>query len=218
LNELRSLVRLLRPRDIFPCVEDQKFAYLDLKSCFGDSCDLTDCTYLRNSRYSGEDAEKALDTILSESWAYDNISDTEDSNEVDDRDSGDERVAETRVLSITRIEAAVDLDSIRNFSPNDSESDAANSTASCQVGPFLSFPPATESKHESQVFNVDDGARTARSRPETLAGATNRPSSQFDKASRADELDKAGRPGPTKTDQEIYADLDDAEYTSTTDE
>ena len=84
LNELRSLVDLFKPRDLFPCVEDpDKLTYLDLEGCFGDLCDLTNCTYLKNVRpKSNVTPEEALEKMLAERWAYDDIS--EDESDEDD--------------------------------------------------------------------------------------------------------------------------------------
>jgi hypothetical protein len=87
-------VKLFKPRDLFPCVEDpQKLSYLDLEGCFGDICDLKENTYLkqRNVSMSDEDAKDALQTVLAERWAYDDISDEEASDE----DEDDETVVQT---------------------------------------------------------------------------------------------------------------------------
>ena len=77
LNELRSLVRVLNPCDLFPCVEDaQKLAYLDLDACFGDLCDLTDCTYLKRIRKEAKpQADVPSVEILLGTWLDDALSD-----------------------------------------------------------------------------------------------------------------------------------------------
>ena len=80
-------MQLFKPRDLFPCVEDpQKLTYLDLEGCFGDICDLSGCTYLKQKgiSLSNNDALDALQTMLAERWAYDDISDEEASDEDDD--------------------------------------------------------------------------------------------------------------------------------------
>ena len=89
LNELRDLVRLLKPQDIFPCVEDPlKLTYLDLTGCFGDLCDLTKGTYMKKiGAVLDVSAEIALQQILEERWAYDEISDEESENGNDDAES-----------------------------------------------------------------------------------------------------------------------------------
>jgi hypothetical protein len=87
-------VQLFKPRDLFPCVEDpQKLSYLDLEGCFGDICDLSGCTYLKQKgiSLSDNDAKDALQTMLAERWAYDDISDEEASDEEGD----DESIAQT---------------------------------------------------------------------------------------------------------------------------
>ena len=57
--------------DIFPCVEDpQKLAYLDLKGCFGD---LVDCAYWNKFGVRSSIQNKALERILEERWAYDDL-------------------------------------------------------------------------------------------------------------------------------------------------
>lgn len=73
--------------------DPQKLSYLDLEGCFGDICDLKDCTYLKqkNVSVSDEDAKDALQTMLAEKWAYDDISDEEPSDE----DEDDETVVQT---------------------------------------------------------------------------------------------------------------------------
>ena len=83
MNELRALVGLLKPRDLFPCVEDpEKLTYLDLKGCFGDLCDLTDCTYLKQvGAISSVKADVALENMLAERWAYDDIEEAEHEEE-----------------------------------------------------------------------------------------------------------------------------------------
>ena len=78
-------MQLFNPKDLCPCVEDpQKLTYLDLEGCFGDICDLSQCTYLKKGagKMTAEDAEMALHTMLTERWGYDDISD----EEVDDKD------------------------------------------------------------------------------------------------------------------------------------
>lgn len=73
-------MRLFGPIDLCPCVEDpQKLTYLDLEGCFGDTCDLSQCTYLKNnvSKESGVDVDAALQIILTERWGYDDISEEE---------------------------------------------------------------------------------------------------------------------------------------------
>lgn len=79
LNELRSLVDLLKPEDIFPCVEDpDKLTYLDLQGCFGDLCDLTDSAYLKSrSSITHANPDAALQKVLAERWAYDDVSEDE---------------------------------------------------------------------------------------------------------------------------------------------
>jgi ankyrin repeat protein len=87
-------VQLFNPKDLCPCVEDpQKLTYLDLEGCFGDICDLSQCTYLKKgaSKETAEDAEMALHTMLTERWGYDDISDEEVDDEDDNvQDSEDE--------------------------------------------------------------------------------------------------------------------------------
>ena len=85
LNELRSLVSLLKPRDIFPCVEDpEKLTYLDLEGCFGDLCNLAYGTYLRNRTIiSHANREEALERVLTEHWAHDDLSEDEADDEDD---------------------------------------------------------------------------------------------------------------------------------------
>jgi hypothetical protein len=83
LNELRGLVGLFTPRDLFPCVEDpQKLTYLDLEACFGDLCNLSECTYLK--RIQSEAAPRAdilsIDMLVGK-WSEDALSD-------DDNDEG----------------------------------------------------------------------------------------------------------------------------------
>ena len=74
---------VLKPRDLFPCVEDpEKLTYLDLKGCFGDLCDLSNCTYLRNrGSVSHANPDEALQKVLAERWAYDDISEDEPDDE-----------------------------------------------------------------------------------------------------------------------------------------
>ena len=52
LNELRGLVRLVKPRDIYSCVveDSQNLTHLNLEACFGDLCDLSKCIYLKPIR------------------------------------------------------------------------------------------------------------------------------------------------------------------------
>jgi hypothetical protein len=73
------LVSLVKPKDIFPCVEDPlKLTYLDLEGCFGDICDISKGSYLRKiGTESRLAAEMALQKVLEERWAYDEISDDE---------------------------------------------------------------------------------------------------------------------------------------------
>jgi len=89
LNELRSLVDLFKPRDIFPCVEDpDKLTYLDLEGCFGDLCDLTNCTYLKDVKpESNLSPEEALEKMLAERWTYDDINEEESDDEDDKTNS-----------------------------------------------------------------------------------------------------------------------------------
>lgn len=100
LNELRNLVQLLNPKDLYPCVEDpQKLTYLDLEGCFGDVCDLSHCTYLKNSAKTKteENGEEVLQLMLAERWGDDDISDggvdTDDSSVVESDDSTQNSVA-----------------------------------------------------------------------------------------------------------------------------
>jgi hypothetical protein len=76
-------VSVLKPRDLFPCVEDpEKLTYLDLKGCFGDLCDLSNCTYLKNrGSVSHANSDEALQRVLAERWAYDDISEDESDDE-----------------------------------------------------------------------------------------------------------------------------------------
>jgi len=76
-------VSVLKPRDLFPCVEDpEKLTYLDLKGCFGDLCDLSNCTYLKNrGSVSHANSDEALQRVLAERWAYDDISEDEPDDE-----------------------------------------------------------------------------------------------------------------------------------------
>jgi hypothetical protein len=64
-------------------VEDpEKLTYLDLKGCFGDLCDLSNCTYLRNrGSVSHANPDEALQRVLAERWAYDDISEDEPDDE-----------------------------------------------------------------------------------------------------------------------------------------
>ena len=80
-------MQLFGPKDLCPCVEDpQKLTYLDLEGCFGDVCDLSQCTYLREevSKKSGVDVDEAVQIMLNERWGYDDISE----DELDDDSSG----------------------------------------------------------------------------------------------------------------------------------
>jgi hypothetical protein len=69
---------------MYPCVEDpEKLTYLDLESCFGDLCDLTNCAYLKQvGAISNTDPQDALDKVLMERWAYDDLSEDESGNEL----------------------------------------------------------------------------------------------------------------------------------------
>lgn len=77
MSELRDLVGLFKPRDIHPCVEDpEKLTYLDLEGCFGDLCDMSNCTYLAQIRgLPVDNSEEAVENVMAERWAYDDISD-----------------------------------------------------------------------------------------------------------------------------------------------
>jgi len=89
LNELREFVALFKPLDLHPCVEDpKKLTYLDLEGCFGDICDLSSCSYLKSkAKVSEAVAKAALETVLAEQWAYDDISDVEELEEDRSTDS-----------------------------------------------------------------------------------------------------------------------------------
>jgi hypothetical protein len=89
LNELRSLVQLFKPRDLYPCVEDpEKLTYLDLEGCFGDLCDLSECEYLkqRGTIVKG-DTNTAIQKILQERWSSDDLDEHEDEEGEDGRNS-----------------------------------------------------------------------------------------------------------------------------------
>lgn len=75
----------MKPKDIFPCVEDPlKLTYLDLNGCFGDLCDLTNGSYMRKiGALSNLSAEMALEKMLEERWRYDDISDDESEEDAD---------------------------------------------------------------------------------------------------------------------------------------
>jgi hypothetical protein len=64
-------------------VEDaEKLTYLDLEGCFGDLCDLRNCIYLSNrGSVSHANPDEALQRILAERWAYDDISEDEPDDE-----------------------------------------------------------------------------------------------------------------------------------------
>ena len=117
MNELRDLVSLFQPIDLFPCVEDrQKLAYLDLEGCFGDICDLKGCTYIKAKReYSDSEVEEALRTVLEEKWAYDDISDMEFSDE-DETGSEIDSVDEISIDNTGRL--SVELMEMCNAEPN----------------------------------------------------------------------------------------------------
>ena len=89
LNELRDLVSLFHPFEIFPCVEDRsRLVYLDIEACFGDICELKGSASFSAKEYSEKEVTSALEQILAERWAYDDISDLED--EDSQTESGDE--------------------------------------------------------------------------------------------------------------------------------
>lgn len=89
--------------------DTQKLSYLDLQGCFGDICDLSQCTYLRNGvgvNKTGEDVESVLHLMLTERWGYDDISE-EEADEEDDSVQNSE--AETRVIERKRNHHSQDL-------------------------------------------------------------------------------------------------------------
>jgi hypothetical protein len=58
---------------------------LDLEGCFGDLCDLTNGCYARKiGCISNKEANLALERVLEERWAYDDISDDESEVEEDE--------------------------------------------------------------------------------------------------------------------------------------
>ena len=62
--------------------------YLDLEGCFGDICDLSQCSYLaQREKVSVARADETLETILAERWAYDDISDDEEFDEENSAES-----------------------------------------------------------------------------------------------------------------------------------
>ena len=68
--------------DLFPCVEDpEKLSYLDLEGCFGDLCDLSNCTYL--GMISRNNVDTAIQKMLQERWSYDGLDEEEDGEEDD---------------------------------------------------------------------------------------------------------------------------------------
>jgi len=101
LNELRDLVRLFSPKDIFPCVEDPaKLTYLDLEGCFGDIVDLKECRYLKEvvGNLSLEGGEVKLEDVVKELWAYDDISEDEEEESQDESQDHSERM---QLLSVS---------------------------------------------------------------------------------------------------------------------
>ena len=83
MNELRSLVQLFNPRDLYPCVEDpDKLTYLDLEGCFGDLCDLSESEYLTQMGTTVKvDPDIAIQKVLQERWPYDDLDEDEDEDE-----------------------------------------------------------------------------------------------------------------------------------------
>lgn len=58
---------------------------MDLEGCFGDLCDLANGCYARKIGFiSDREANLALETVLEERWAYDDISDDESEVEEDE--------------------------------------------------------------------------------------------------------------------------------------
>ena len=80
MNELRRLVQLFKPRDLYPCVEDPgKLTYLDFEGCFGDLCDLSECEYLKQrGTIVKVDPDTAIQKMLQERWLYDDLDEGED--------------------------------------------------------------------------------------------------------------------------------------------
>ena len=64
-------------------MEDQeKLTYLDLEGCFGDLCNLTNGAYLRGrSSIAQANPDAALQKVLAERWAYDDMSEDEPDEE-----------------------------------------------------------------------------------------------------------------------------------------
>lgn len=60
----------------------EKLTYLDLEGCFGDLCNLTNGAYLRSrSSIAHANPDAALQKVLAERWAYDDMSDDEPDEE-----------------------------------------------------------------------------------------------------------------------------------------
>lgn len=112
LNELRNLVQLLSPTDLYPCVEDpQKLTYLDLEACFGDVCNLSQCTYLKDraENKTEEDGEEALRLMLAGRWGYDDISEEVDNDEdsIVESDDPQDPVTEVDLSDIEQFEQVI---------------------------------------------------------------------------------------------------------------
>ncbi len=128
LNELRNLVQLLNPKDLYPCVEDpQKLTYLDLEGCFGDVCNLSQCTYLKDrvEIKTEEDAEEVLRLVLAERWGYDDISEEVDHDDdciVESDDPTPDPVIEVELSDNEQLEQVI----YRHKEGNDTTEDEAD--------------------------------------------------------------------------------------------
>ena len=94
-------MKLLNPRDIYPCVEDpERLTYLDLEGCFGDICELSNSAYVKQvQKVDDFNYESALRSVLAERWAYDDLSDEElESEETANQNQEESQSTPTTVL------------------------------------------------------------------------------------------------------------------------